>query len=334
MRCDVCPHECELEMGEVGKCNVRMAFREGVGLANYGQVTTAIAGPIEQKPLFHFMPGLRVLSIGGSGCNMSCSYCQNFEVSQASQKGEIMLPADVVRLAKEKGCGGVAFTYAEPVVMYEYVMAVAYAARVAGLATIMKTNGYANPRAFDNLCRMMDAVNVDIKGTDEDYVGICGAPSATRVLRETLGIARAHCHVEMSFLPIPPRRANEVAAMLSMAKLRAGEAAPIHVLRFVPDFKMRGSEPASMEYVDEMARMAEAIGFKYVYRWFPGASNATKCSWCHTDLVSREGTEVTYNALAGGRFCPRCGKNPGFGIIPACSTTTSAATPSAVSSLR
>jgi pyruvate formate lyase activating enzyme len=268
-----------------------------VGPLSYGDVTTAILGPIEQKLIYHFRPGLRVLSLGGSGCNMSCMYCQNFEISQVAKSGRKTSPTEAVAMAAGSSVGGIAFSYNEPLVWYEYVMDVFRLAREAGLATIMKTNGHCDGGAFREVAELTDAINVDIKGPRSLYREICGVAlghdPAKWPMVMNLGVAAGVCRdVEVSMVAIPGFY-DDVAEVgdLMGAISDAAPGAPLHILRFIPDFKMRGTPPASVGQMERLAALASKF-FEHVYLDFAGIDNDTRCR-CGATLVRRRGLEVT-----------------------------------------
>jgi pyruvate formate lyase activating enzyme len=277
-----------------------------------------VEGPIEQKPLFHFHPGMKVLSIGGLGCNLSCGFCQNHEISQVGRKDSLLnkLPLgkqsnipdipDMVSRAKSRGNGGVAFTYSEPMVWYEYVMDVAKQARKAGLKTILKTNAYANEDAFSEMLDVMDAVNIDIKGPKQAYKDVCGieVPDDLGVIMRNLGNAVRKCHVEVSMPAIPPycHQPETMSIMFEMQRV-AGRSLPIHVLRVAPDHKMKDLKTDDWE-VSDLFYTARGY-FQYVYSDLKGGS-LTTCYECGNLLVERQGLKVTKNNLVRGKFCPNC----------------------------
>jgi pyruvate formate lyase activating enzyme len=278
-----------------------------------------IAGPIEQKPIYHYYPGMKVLSIGSSGCNLKCEYCQNFEISQvgASAKSKTIAAVDVVKTAIEKGCGGIAFTYSEPFVWYEYVMDVASAARTAGLKTILKTAAYANIEPFCAMLDKMDAVNIDVKGTKRLYKEVVGLeddrnwtiqPDILHNLREAL----ERCHTEISVIAIPGYwdDVDETDTFFDTLASICGREMPVHLLRFYPDFKMKDARPTTLDDLDALARVASQH-LRYVYTDYAGLPTSTFCE-CGASLVYRDGIEMKMNALIGGKFCPSCWKLHNF----------------------
>lgn len=312
--CKLCPFDCQLEEGKVGKCRVRGNVGGEIKLLTYGKVTTAEVGPIEQKPLYHFHPGMKVLSIGGSGCNMFCKYCQNYDISQAKKDDWTTVdwtPDRVVQLAKDKGVGGIAFTYSEPVVWYEYVMDVAAAARAAGLKTILKTNAYCDPEAFRKLCERMDAVNIDFKGSVDLYKEVCGITLKSlydNPIWWNIRTAKDLCHLELSTLAVPPYMSDKdrVEVVYAMGL----HWVPLHILKFIPDYKMMNFASPTDKDLERYKRDAERV-FRYVYVDFAMWQNDTVCE-CGHKLVARKGIVSDGCSLREDQTCPKCGRDHYF----------------------
>lgn len=311
-KCGLCPFLCELAPSEVGKCRVRGNVGGEVGLLTYGKVTTLAMGPVEDKPLAHFLPGGRVLSVGGAGCNMFCGYCQNFEISQSGNPAsEVLSPDRVADVAVERGADGVAFTYSEPVVWYEYVMDVALAARGRGLRTILKTNGYADTGKFESLCSVMDAVNIDVKGGPRFYEEVCGVrmPPLSRpgdwvVFNNVSAALRARSHLELSVMVVPGY--EDELRELFRTDIGCPADTPLHLLKFVPDFRMRDSRSSTNEEILEIAGSAKKSGYVFVYIDYAGLDNITECPECGEEVLARSGLEVVKCITSDGT-CPRCG---------------------------
>jgi len=319
--CRLCPFNCEIPENETGKCKVRGNVGGQVVLLTYGKVTTMVEGPIEQKPLYHFYPGMKVLSIGSSGCNMFCSYCQNFEISQTgSAPSQIVSPQEVVDKALSLGCGGIAFTYSEPFVWYEYVMNVAVAAKKQGLKTILKTNGYGEEKAFSEMLDWMDAVNIDIKGSARLYKEVAGIeldrdPRKWIIMRN-LKEASKKCHIEISTIVIPPYWDDELDAILLACACQSFSRpdTPIHILKFIPDFKLRDTSAPTTEKLQRVAQIFGAY-FKHVYIDYAGLPAITTCQ-CGEVLVERNGLAPVKNNLLRGKRCPKCGEIHNFEANP------------------
>ena len=221
--CLLCPKGCKLQEGQAGACRVRRNV-EGVLISeNYGRCTSCALDPIEKKPLFHFFPGSKIMSIGTYGCNMSCRYCQNWTLSQTEAPATLLTPQEAVELAKKsegEGNIGLAYTYSEPTVWHEFVADAAAAIKEAGMKNVVVTNGFINPAPLKAWFGLIDALNIDVKAFSEEfYHRICGAELAP-VLR-TVEAAARHCHVEVTTLLVPglnePEGGRSPAACLACA---------------------------------------------------------------------------------------------------------------------
>jgi pyruvate formate lyase activating enzyme len=241
---------------------------------------------------------------------MACGYCQNFEISQVGDaKSQIVLPEQVIAMAKSQGAEGVAFTYSEPFVWYEYVSEVASLAKREGLLRVLKTNGYANEPYFHRLCELMDAVNIDVKGSAEFYKDVCGIdlPPDPRqwVIIRNLGIAKMVSHLEISTIVVE-KYLDALPDVFGAMFESVGGHVPLHLLKFIPDFKMRDWSPTSDEAMQRAKEMAERHGFVYVYIDYAGIDAVTLCK-CGEELIRRRGIRISHNGLIGDK-CPKCGE--------------------------
>lgn len=208
----------------------------------YARVTSIALDPIEKKPLYHFHPGSTVLSLGTLGCNLACQFCQNWQISQDEATLYTLSPQDAVRLAlkyQDRGCIGIAYTYSEPSVWFEYVLDTAVLAREAGLKNVMVTNGLINRRPLRQLLAYIDAFNIDIKSmSDEFYRKYCGACGKTA--RQTAILAAEHAHVEITNLLITGLNDSEedVRALARWIRDHLGASTPLHISRYFPAYKL------------------------------------------------------------------------------------------------
>ena len=252
--CEVCFRHCELKEGQTGFCGARICAGGKVTAANYGRVTALALDPIEKKPLRRFMPGSYILSVGSYGCNLRCPFCQNHEISWSRQAmrfadtAELIMPDKLAAAAKRyrsRGNVGVAFTYNEPLIGYEYVRDTAKLVREAGMVNVLVSNGTAELAVLDEILPYIDAMNIDLKGfTDLYYTEVLGGDRA--MVMRFIERAVQFCHVELTTLIIP------------------GENDPLHISRFFPRFHMtdRGATDVAKVY-----RLAEVAREKlsYVY---------------------------------------------------------------------
>ena len=261
--CGTCPRHCRLEDGAVGFCRARKAEGGRVVAANYGKITSLALDPIEKKPIAFFHSGEKVLSVGSFGCNLRCPFCQNDSISQ---KGEAEVgfqtatPAEIADIAlkarRERGNLGVAYTYNEPLVGWEFVRDCALEVRARGMLNVLVSNGCAEASVVDELAPLMDAANIDLKGPSQEYYDWVGGDFAA-VCRTISTLHAAGCHVEVTTLVVPGRndRDEDIDAIAaSVASVSPG--IPLHVTRFFPRFQMSGSAPTSVAAVNHLADIA------------------------------------------------------------------------------
>jgi pyruvate formate lyase activating enzyme len=265
VQCFLCPHLCRIKDGKVGFCGVRTNKAGKLYSLNYGRVASVALDPIEKKPLYHFHPGEFILSAGTIGCNLSCLFCQNWSISkEVRTPTEPMTSRALIDRAKELGSFGIAYTYNEPFIWYEFVRETAEAARKAGLQNVLVTNGYVSPEPLKELLPLIDAANIDLKSIrDEFYRKICSG-TVTPVLATIKALCSA-CHVELTNLLIPTLNDSdeELAELVDWVYNNVGANVPLHFSRYFPCYKMTlPSTPL------DILRKAEAIArkkLKYVH---------------------------------------------------------------------
>lgn len=268
-QCDICPHRCSIEEGHTGLCRAR-GNRNGVIVdENYGVVTSLALDPIEKKPLYRFFPGSRILSAGSYGCNLRCPFCQNHEISMCGPhdtSGARMAPETLVERALElipRGNIGLAFTYNEPLIGYEFVRDCAAIAHEREMKTVLVTNGYINEKPLMDLLPWIDAMNIDLKGFTEEYYRKLGG-SLKPVLR-AIELAQQNCHVEVTTLIVPEEN-DSPAEMRRLSAWLAGIRAdiPLHISRFFPRYKMADRDATDVEQIYALADVAREK-LRYVY---------------------------------------------------------------------
>ncbi|MBQ6019097.1 MAG: AmmeMemoRadiSam system radical SAM enzyme [Clostridia bacterium] len=276
-RCHVCFRHCEIKEGALGFCGGRTAKNGGTEAYNYGRVTSLALDPIEKKPLARFFPGSRILSVGSFGCNLRCPFCQNDEISwsgeakKLARTAETLTPRELTELAvraKARGNIGIAFTYNEPLIGYEFVRDTARLAKAEGLKNVMVTNGTAELSVLEELAPLTDAMNVDLKGfTDRYYKNVLGGDRG-QVL-SFIEEAVKHCHVELTTLIVPGENdtedeMRELSAWAGRLRNPDGESVPLHITRFFPRFHMTDRPPTDVEMIYRLARIArENLDFVY-----------------------------------------------------------------------
>ena len=315
IQCDICPRACRLHEGQRGLCFVRAREGGEIVLTTYGRSSGFCIDPIEKKPLNHFLPGTPVLSFGTAGCNLTCKFCQNWDISKSREFDRLndsASPETIARAAAAHGCRSVAFTYNDPVIFHEYAIDVAEACHARGLKTVAVTAGYqcAAPRA--EFYRVMDAANVDLKGfTEAFYRKICGGE--LEPVKETLEYLRRETKVwfEITTLLIPDENdsAAELDAMTRWVVDRLGPDTPLHFSAFHPDWKMQDKPHTKGASLTRAREIAMANGLRYVYTGnvHDAAGGSTWCHGCGALLIERDWYVLgDWNLTPNGR-CNSCG---------------------------
>jgi pyruvate formate lyase activating enzyme len=324
IQCDVCPRECRLADGQRGLCFVRARRGDELVLTTWGRSSGFCVDPIEKKPLNHFLPGTPVLSFGTAGCNLTCRFCQNWDISKSREidtLADAASPETIACAARELGCRSVAFTYNDPVIFLEYAIDVARACRAAGIRTVAVTAGYVGDAARRELFAEMDAANVDLKGFTEDFYHALCTGHLQPVL-DTLVYLKRETDVwfEITTLLIPGRNDSdaEIEAASAWVAEHLGPDVPWHFTAFHPDYRMRdvpATPPATLTRAREIARRH---GIRYVYTGnvHDRAGQSTYCHGCGEVLIGRDWYILSeWNLDARGR-CATCG-TPCAGVFEA-----------------
>ena len=275
--CGVCFRHCELAEGQIGFCGGRMAKNGKVEAYNYGRITALALDPMEKKPLARFFPGSRILSVGSFGCNLRCPFCQNHEISWSEQAktfadtAETVSPEELVDLAlkmRPKGNIGLAFTYNEPLIGYEFVRDTAKLAHAEGLKNVLVTNGAAELAVLEELRPYIDAMNIDLKGfTDRYYSDVLGGDR--QQVMAFIEAAVRFCHVELTTLIVPGENDSEaelraLSRWVADLHLPDGSSVPLHISRFFPRFRMQDRNATDVRTVYRLAEVARE-NLEYVY---------------------------------------------------------------------
>lgn len=315
IQCDVCPRACKLHEGQRGLCFVRARQDDQIVLTTYGRSSGFCIDPIEKKPLNHFLPGTPVLSFGTAGCNLTCKFCQNWDISKARADNRLQdeaSPESIARAAEATGCRSVAFTYNDPVIFLEYAVDVAQACRERGLKTVAVSAGYISPEPRIEFFRHMDAANIDLKGfTEHFYKGLCSAH--LQPVLETLEYLKHETDTwfEITTLLIPGENDSpqEVEALSAWVMERLGPDVPLHFSAFHPDWKMRDKPRTPPETLKTAHRVAREIGLRYVFTGniHDPPTQATYCHACGEILIGRDWYELGVWNLAPDGHCRSCG---------------------------
>ncbi|WP_298840453.1 AmmeMemoRadiSam system radical SAM enzyme [Clostridium sp.] len=307
VNCKLCPHNCFIVDGEFGKCNVRVNHEGILYTTNYGEITSMAQDPIEKKPLYHFKPGSNILSVGSFGCNFSCGFCQNHIISQGRPRSEYLSPEKLVEVYEDLEDNiGVAFTYNEPSIWYEYVYQSSklLKEKIKDISIVLVTNGYINEEPIKKLLPYVDAMNIDLKSfNNEYYSGTCGG-SLLPVL-STIRTASKECHVEVTTLLVN----GENDSSLEVEKIARFIASlnrdiPLHLSRCFPSYKME-NPATNIEVINEDRKIAEQY-LNYVYMGnVASIDNSTYCPKCGYKIIERDGYHINVNTC--NDLCPKCG---------------------------
>lgn len=270
-QCYICPHACTLNEGQVGICRARWNKHGAVVSDSYGRITSLALDPIEKKPLARFMPGSMILSAGSFGCNLRCPFCQNASIAHAGIDDVLwqeITPEQLIEQAirlKVRGNVGIAYTYNEPLVNYEFVRDCAKLAHDAGLVNVLVSNGMANAEIITELAPLLDAVNIDLKGFTQDFYDFVGGSLDTVKQTIKLLVDCPTCHVEATTLVIPGKNdTDEEIDALARWLASLNPEIPYHISRFFPCYKMSDAKTTSVRTVYHLAEVARKH-LRYVY---------------------------------------------------------------------
>ncbi len=267
--CKICPHHCNIEEGHLGLCKARTNHNGEIISENYGRLTSVALDPIEKKPLYHFHPGSRILSIGSYGCNLNCPFCQNCDISMVTgaeiETEEVSVQEVVAKAKALKSMGniGIAYTYNEPLIGFEFVRDCATLAKAEGLSNVVVTNGYICEEPLMELLPYIDAMNIDLKGFTEEFYHKLRGDLAT--VKRTIELAAAHTHVEVTTLIIPDENDSD-EEMMELSGWLAGirPDIPLHISRFFPRWKMQDKKATPVTKIYHLAELARKK-LKYVH---------------------------------------------------------------------
>ncbi|MCP8311003.1 MAG: AmmeMemoRadiSam system radical SAM enzyme [Candidatus Methylarchaceae archaeon HK02M1] len=315
VKCTTCARYCNIPEGKIGFCGVRQNIGGKLYLSVYGKVIAAHIDPIEKKPIIHYMPGSKVFSIGTTGCNWLCHYCQNYDMSQRRKvEGEDATPEEIVKLAEDYRCQGVAYTYNEPTIFIEFAHDVGVIARSKGLINIFVSNGYCTPDAVKMMKEFLDCIIVNFKGNGEtDFLKrYSGIPNADPIFQTLLDIRdTTRIYVEITDLVIPKigDDLEEARKLSRWIYKNLGPDVPLHFLRFQPDYKLTHLHPTPLETLERHYKIAKEVGLRYVYIGnVPGHRlEHTYCPGCCKVVVRRTGWDIIGWYLDGHKRCIYCG---------------------------
>lgn len=301
--CVLCPHYCKIIDGDVGKCRVRKNDKGTLYTINYGKITSYAYDPIEKKPLYHFHPGSNIFSVGSFGCNLACDFCQNWQIVYDESLMVDISDDDIISLTTAKDSIGIAFTYNEPSILYEYILDLSKKVKDKGFKNIMITNGYINEEPLRELLPYIDAMNIDLKSIEDSFYKSFCKGSIDPVLR-TIEIAYPLTHIEITTLLIDGENSSlEEVERLAKRIAEIDPSIPLHLSRYFPAYKMK-TVPTSIESLTAAKEIAKRhLDYVFIGNVW-GEDNNSYCPKCNTKLVDRR----EYGQIAGiekGK-CKKC----------------------------
>lgn len=313
VQCHLCPHGCLIKADDRGKCQVRRNVKGTLVSENYGLVSSIQSDPIEKKPFYHFCPGAKILSIGSVGCNLKCNFCQNCEISQAKVDdfvgGEFYEPMDVVERAKaEPESIGLAFTYNEPTIYYEFMLEAAQQSKACGMKNLMVSNGFIQQEPLLQLVPYIDAFNIDLKAYCKKFYSEVADGMLEPVLQTLKTIRNSGKHMEVTFLLIPTLNddARKFKSMVSWIRDELGKQTVLHISRYFPAYKSRIPK-TGVGLLFGFCETARAyLDYVYLGNITGSDSQNTICSQCGKIVISRYGYFIQKNGIDHQGRCVHC----------------------------
>jgi len=313
VKCNLCPHNCILANNESGKCKVRQNVEGILYSKSYMKISSLSLDPIEKKPLFHFLPGKRILSVGSVGCNLECEFCQNFEISQCNPDDyrylkETSVSNIIIHALRNKENCGIAFTYNEPIVEIEFVKELAQAAKKENLRTVFISNGYINLEPLKDLMQYIDAFNIDLKAFDNSFYKTYTGGDLDTVLRTLKIISASKKHLEITNLIIPTLNDDEDSFrnLLKWIKVELGKNTPLHLSGYFPRYKMK-IEATPIHILDSFYQIAkEYLNYVYIGNVYSFPGSNTSCPSCKKTVIERIRYTTKVLGLDGRGNCEYC----------------------------
>ncbi|MCS7258212.1 MAG: AmmeMemoRadiSam system radical SAM enzyme [candidate division WOR-3 bacterium] len=304
--CELCPNFCEISEGKVGRCLGRKNINGKLYAINYGEIVSIAMDPIEKKPLYHFYPGAPIFSVATFGCNLRCPFCQNWEISQVQAPSEYYSPENLVKLALTYPTIGIAYTFSEPLVWFEYLLDTMKIARRAGLKNVLVTNGMINPEPLEELLPYVDAMNIDLKSIRDDFYTKFVLGNLD-VVKNTIIKAKANCHVELTNLIIPTKNDSkeDIEALVDFCA-SLGRDTVLHFTRYFPHHKFRVHYTPESTLLEALQIARKKLDFVYLGN-IGGYDNNTYCPNCQNLLVNRGYFNTIVTGIKGTNECNKCG---------------------------
>jgi pyruvate formate lyase activating enzyme len=320
IKCTLCPHFCIIGDGKTGRCGVRENREGEMAIPTYGAVSSMGFDPIEKKPLYHFYPGKIIFSVGSFGCNLKCRFCQNWEISQTLPEGSNgitrLQPHELVKIAQERrGNIGIAFTYNEPSVWFEFMYDIAELSQQKQMKNVMITNGFITPEPLDELLDVMDAFNVDLKAFTEDFYRTQTLSKLEPVKETIKAIRRKGRHLEITNLIIPGLndRYEDFSEMVKWISGELGHETVLHLSRYFPNYRL-SQPPTPTDTLNKLYLLARKhLDYVYMGNVSSDSYQQTHCPECNHLLIERSRHNAWLSGLGKNGRCLKCNK-----LVPGC----------------
>ena len=314
VKCDLCGRRCLIAEGDRGTCLARMNKGGILYTISYARSCSASVDPIEKKPLFHFHPGARVLSVSSPFCNFFCRFCNNWEISQQRSivQTENMSPEQIVGAARQTKSLGISYTYTEPTTFYEWTYDSSKLAHESGLVNTIVTNGYMTPEAVETISPYLDAATVDFKGGGDPrfYSEMMRVPSVEPIYECLKALKKCSIHIEITNLVVPEYGDSEdcLRELASWVRSHIGQDTPLHILRFYPNYELIDLPLTSLATIARGVEVAREEGLRYVYAGNVSGHDGenTNCPKCGKLLIRRHSFNITLWCLTSEMRCPDC----------------------------
>lgn len=313
VQCQLCPHNCRLELDERGICQVRKNINGTLISENFGLCSSIQLDPIEKKPLYHFYPGSHILSIGSIGCNLKCNFCQNYEISQTSLdqylSGQFYEPLDIIAKAQNYSDNlGLAFTYNEPTVYFEFMLETCKQSQDLSMKNVMVSNGFINQEPLQELLPYIDAFNIDIKAFTESFYKKITKGHLESVKETLMAIKMAGKHLELTNLLIPSKNddLSDFTKMVAWIGAELGNDTVLHLSRYFPSYKSKIQKtPLGLLY-EFFEHAKKYLNYVYLGNITGCESQNTICSGCGKIVISRYGNFIQRNGIDSEGNCTHC----------------------------
>jgi pyruvate formate lyase activating enzyme len=314
--CRLCPNNCVISDGKRGLCRARINIAGKLYSLVYGYPCSLHIDPIEKKPLYHYYSGQAILSFGTFGCNLFCKGCQNFDITrqdasdEKSSKLKYYSPKEIVEIALKNNIKMIAYTYNEPTIFFEYMIDIAKLAKQHGIKNVIVSNGYINPKPLKELCKYIDAANIDIKGITEKFYKEYSKTKLQPILETIKTMHKSGVWIELTNLIIPDMNDDQknIQKLCTWIKENVGTNVPLHFSKFYPYYKATSIRPTLAKTLENAKDIALKVGLKYVYIGNLGFLENTYCHKCGKLLIEREHGIVKAMPMTGKKknHCPNC----------------------------